>query len=83
MRERQNVLTRKAFGQRLQLIMGLLIFFRYRFLKGTVDFCEAVPTQCSLEMRKDLGFYAGSNQGVLEDKVLSADPRTMTAFGQF
>lgn len=75
--------TRKAVGQRLLLIMGLLIFFRYRLLKGTVDFCEAVPTQCSLEMREDLGFYAGSDQGVLEDKVLSADPRTITAFWQF
>lgn len=77
------MLTGKAVGQRLQLIMGLLIFFRYSLLKGTVDSCEAVPTQRSLEMRKDLGFYAGSEQGVLEDEVLSADPKTVTAFWQF
>lgn len=32
-------------------------------------------------MRKDLSFYAGSDQGVLEDNVLSADPRTITDFG--
>ena len=52
-------------------------------LKGIVDFQEAAPTQRSLENRKGLGFfYAGSNQDMLEDKDVSADPRTIITVWQ-
>lgn len=44
------------------------------FLEDIVDFWKAVPTQCSFEVRKGLGFLSGSDQGMLKGEVSSEDP---------
>ena len=84
MREKRACL----FGRRWEIApadYGLWIFFGYTLLEGIIDFWEAVPTQCSLEGRKGLGFLCRFRSGHAKgwNFFLSADPRTVIMPWQF